>query len=230
MPEARLPKNVIDGFMSVSTPNVADALERLQINGAPSGLLPLYHGCRKLVGPAATMKLLPIGARTSSKTTSPVFGTLEAILAARPGDVLVIDFGGNTLVNTMGGVAGATAKHHGLAGCVTDGVARDIEEYRDLDLPVYGRGYITTSIRNRCVFGGHGIEVSLGGVPVKPGDLIMSDASGTLIVQQERIAEVLALATKLKDTEEAVIAAIRRGEDAIAAHQKVQYDSMTKPQ
>ena len=173
------------------------------------------------------MKLLPLGSSTSASTPSPVLGTLEAIVAGQPGDVLVIDFGGNTEVNSMGGVAGATAKHHGLVGCVSDGVARDIEEYRDLDFPMYGKGYITTSIRNRCVFGGHSIEVALSGVAVRPGDLIMSDWSGTVVVPQERVTEILKLATELKGIEDSVIAAVRRGEDPVEAHEKVRYDAMT---
>jgi regulator of RNase E activity RraA len=230
MRKPRLAKEVIDGYLAVSTPNVADALDRLGIKGAPSDLLPLYPGCKKMVGPAATMKLLPQGAATTAKTTSPVFGTLEAIMAGHPGDILVIDFDGNREVNSMGGVAGSTAKHLGLAGCVTDGVARDIEEYHDLDLPMYGKGYITTSIRNRCVFGGHSIDVQLGGIPVRPGDLIMADASGTLVVPQQHIDEVLKLAKMLKDTEDSVIAAVRSGVDPILAHENVKYDSMTKKQ
>jgi 4-hydroxy-4-methyl-2-oxoglutarate aldolase len=227
MKAPRIEKKIIEGFHALATPNVADALDRHGINGMPRGLMPLYPSCGKLVGPAATMKLLPLGSPTSASTSSPVLGTLEAIVAGRPGDVLVIDFGGNTEVNSMGGVAGATAKHHGLVGCVSDGVARDIEEYRDLDFPMYGKGYITTSIRNRCVFGGHSIDVELSGVPVRPGDLIMADWSGAVVVPQERVTEILKLATELKRIEDSVIAAVRRGEDPVQAHENVRYDAMT---
>lgn len=227
MKTPRLAQEIIEGFHALATPNVADALDRHGIKGMPRGLMPLYPTCKKLVGPAATMKLLPLGASTTARTTSPVLGTLEAIVAGRPGDVLVIDFDGNADVNSMGGVAGATAKHHGLVGCVSDGVARDIEEYRDLDFPMYGKGYITTSIRNRCVFGGHSEDVALSGVRVRPGDLIMADWSGTVVVPHERVEEILKLATELKQIEDNVIAAVRRGEDPVEAHEKVRYDAMT---
>lgn len=227
MKSPRIAKKIIEDYHALATPNVADALDRHGIKGMPRGLMPLYPTCGKLVGPAATMKLLPLGSATSAKTTSPVLGTLEAIVAGHPGDVLVIDFGGNTEVNSMGGVAGATAKHHGLVGCVSDGVARDIEEYRDLDFPMYGKGYITTSIRSRCVFGGHSIDVSLSGVIVRPGDLIMADWSGAVVVPHDRVEEILKLATELKGIEDSVIAAVRGGEDPVEAHEKVRYDAMT---
>lgn len=223
MRPARLSLDIIQGYRTVSVPNVCDALDRLGLPLGPRGIVPLYAGCRKLVGPAATLKLVP----RSVSTESPVLGTLKAIVAAHAGDVLVIDFGSNLDVNTMGGVAGATAVHNGLAGCVSDGCMRDIEEYRAMDFPVFGRGPIQSSIRNRCGYGGHDIPVELGGVKVNPGDLVFGDESGVLVVPQAAIEETLAIARTLKATEDTVIAAIRRGEDPIEAHEKVRYDQMT---
>jgi regulator of RNase E activity RraA len=63
---------IVDEFMKLSTPNVSDALDRLQVGGAPQGILPLWPACPKLVGPAATMKLLPVG----EQSKSPVIGTM----------------------------------------------------------------------------------------------------------------------------------------------------------
>jgi regulator of RNase E activity RraA len=128
--------------------------------------------------PACTIKLVPLG----NKGESPVLGTLEAIVAGNAGDVLVIDHGGRMDVNSYGGVAGFTTKHRGLVGCVMDGVTRDIDEFKMLDLPVYGKGAIQQSIRNRCVFAGLNVEVQLGGVRVRPGDLIMADENGVVVV------------------------------------------------
>ncbi len=220
----RISQRIIREYMKLSTPNVSDGLDRMELSGHPRGILPLWQPPKKIVGPAATMKLVPL----HQAKDSPVIGTLKAIVDAHPGDVLVIDFGGNTDVNAFGGVAGTTAKEHGLVGCVIDGVARDIDEYRMLDLPVYAKGYICSSIRNRCGFGGNEIEVQLGGFRVRPGDLICADDSGTVIVPQEHLEEVLHWSKVFKGVEDDIIKRVKRGQDPIKAHEKVRYDLMTR--
>lgn len=223
MKEPRIAQEIIRAYRFVSIPNVSDAMDRLGIAGHPRGILQTWTGCPRLVGTAATMKLVT----TDVSKESPVIGTLRAIMAGHPGDVLVIDFENNQSVNTMGGVAGATAVQYGLTGCVADGLVRDIDEYKTLGLPVYARGPIQTSIRGRCGFAGHGIDVQLDGVKVRDGDLVVGDENGLLVIPIEAIRDVLELAQKLKGIEDSVIAAVRRGEDPVEAHEKVRYDSMT---
>lgn len=217
-------KNLIAEYRMLSTANVSDGLDRLGIEGAPHGIGPLWDSCAKIVGPAATLKLVPVG----QAEESPVLGTLEAVKRGRPGDVLVIDQAGRMDVNSYGGVAGFTTRHFGLVGCVIDGVTRDIDEYKQLNLPVYGKGFIQQSIRNRCACAGYAIEVELGGVPVRPGDLIMADENGVCVVPKGRMAEVLEFAKLFKSIEDTVVEAVRGGADPVEAHQRVRYDMMTK--
>jgi len=217
-------KNLIAEYRMLSTANVSDGLDRLDIKGAPHGIGPLWDGCAKIVGPAATLKLVPLG----QAEESPVLGTLEAVKRGRPGDVLVIDQAGRMDVNSYGGVAGFTTRHFGLVGCVIDGVTRDIDEYKQLGLPVYGKGFIQQSIRGRCACAGYGIEVQLGGVPVRPGDLVMADENGVCVVPKARMAEVLEFAKLFKSIEDTVVEAVRGGTDPVQAHQRVRYDMMTK--
>ena len=217
-------KGLIEGFRRLSTANVSDGLDRAGIAGAPHGIGPLWDSCGKIVGPAATLKLVPVG----QADESPVLGTLEAVKLGNPGDVLVIDQGGRTDVNSYGGVAGFTTRHFGLVGTVIDGVTRDIDEYKELNLPVYGRGFIQQSIRNRCACAGYGIPVRLGGVPVDPGDIIAADENGVCVVPLARAAEVLEHATLFKNIEEGIIEAVRQGVDPVEAHDRVRYDMMTK--
>ena len=217
-------KNLIAEYRMLSTANVSDGLDRLDIKGAPHGIGPLWDGCAKIVGPAATLKLVPLG----QAEESPVLGTLEAVKRGRPGDVLVIDQAGRMDVNSYGGVAGFTTRHYGLVGCVIDGVTRDIDEYKQLGLPVYGKGFIQQSIRGRCACAGYGIEVQLGGVPVRPGDLVMADENGVCVVPKARMAEVLEFAKLFKSIEDTVVEAVRGGADPVQAHQRVRYDMMTK--
>ena len=223
MVEPTLAAALIEAYRQLSTPNVADALDRLGLVGAPQGIVPLWPSCRKIVGPAATLKLLPAGATAESA----VLGSLEAVKAAGPGSVLVIDNGGRSGVNSFGGVVGFTAYHRGLAGCVAHGMVRDVDDYKALDFSVYARGITQLSIRNRCSFGGHGVEVDLGGVAVRPGDLVMGDDNGVVVVPRERVEDVLRVAGECKATEERIVEAIRSGADPVEAHRRVRYDQMT---
>ena len=217
-------KQMIAEYRMVSTSNGSDGLDRLGIEGCPHGIGPLWDACPKIVGPAVTLKLVPVG----QAEESPVLGTLEAIKLGRPGDVLVIDQGGRMDVNSFGGVAGFTTRHLGLAGCVMDGVTRDIDEFKQLNLPVFGKGFIQQSIRNRCACAGYAIEVQLGGVTVRPGDLIMADENGVCVVPKDKMTEVLEFAKLFKSIEDSVIEAVRGGTDPVVAHERVRYDMMTK--
>jgi len=217
-------KAMIAEYRMLSTANVSDGLDRIGVNGQPLGIDPLWDGCPKIVGPAATLKLVPLG----EAEESPVLGTLEAVKLGNSGDVLVIDQGGVMDINSYGGVAGFTTRHYGLVGCVIDGVTRDVDEYKQLNLPVYARGRITKSIRNRCACAGYGIEVQLGGVPVRPGDLIVADDNGVCVVPKLHMAEVLKYAKLFKGIEDAIIEEVRKGVDPVEAHDKVRYDMMTK--
>ncbi|MEK6709096.1 MAG: RraA family protein [Nitrospinota bacterium] len=209
-------------FLALSTTNVSDALDRLGIAGAPLGIRPLWPGCKRIAGRAMTMRLVAEG------KDSPVNGTLGAIQAARPGEVLVIDHGGRMDVNSGGGIAMFTANQRGLAGVVIDGVSRDVDECQEMGFPVYARGVIQTSIRGRCAFGGHGVEARLAGVPVRPGDLVMGDENGVVVVPQESLAEALGLAQELCRMEEQVKAWIREGVDPVEAHERARYDRATR--
>jgi 4-hydroxy-4-methyl-2-oxoglutarate aldolase len=226
MSNGRFSVDVIDGFLKVSASNVSDACDRLSISGAVRGILPLVP-CGKIVGHAATLKLTKAGA---SFTQSPVNGTLKAIAVGGAGAVLVIDGRGNPTVNCFGGIAGATAKHTGLVGCVADGPMRDIDEYKGYCLPVYGRGVVQQSIRGRSALEGYDIPVEVGGVTVHPNDLVLADDNGVVAVPRAKVDEVLRIALVIKATEDRVIAAIRSGEEPIEAHAQVNYDELLKPQ
>ena len=220
---AQTDSRLVSQLLAVSTPNVSDALDRLGIEGAPQGILPIYP-CAKIAGPAATLKVVPFGQAEESI----VLGTLRAIVKGGAGSVLVVDGSENPHINSFGGVAGATAKHNGLVGCVSDAVVRDVDEYKVYGMPVYCKGIAQQSVRGRSACAGYGMEIRLGGVRVRPGDYILADDNGTVVIPHERIAEVITFAQKVRATEERVIAEIRAGADPVEAHQRVNYDNMLK--
>ena len=160
---------------------------------------------------------------------SPVLGTLEAVKLGNPGDVLVIDQGGRTDVNSYGGVAGFTTRHFGLVGTVIDGVTRDIDEYKALNLPVYGRGFIQQSIRKPLRLRGlrhpraprrragrprrhhhRRRERSLRRCPWRGRPRCWSTPRSSRISRRD------------------IIEAVRQGVDPVEAHDRVRYDMMTK--
>ena len=210
-------------LLRLSTCNVSDALDQLGLSGAPRGILPLWHGCPKIAGRAMTMKLLPLG-DSGASGASPVEGTLRAIAAASPGDILVVDHGGRTDVNSFGGIAAWSAFHRGLVGVVIDGVTRDVDEMKPAGFPAYGRGVVQQSIRGRCRFGGFAGPVALGGVAVAAGDYLLADDNGVVVVPAARIEEAVALAAARLAAEERIKAAIARGTDPLTAHRQERYE------
>ena len=208
-------------FNNISCPNISDALDRLGIRGQVNGILPLWPRCPKVAGPVMTMKL------TTETGGSTVIGTLEAIAASNPGDILVIDFDGRLDLNSWGGIATYTAQYHGLAGCVIDGATRDIDEMHARGFPVFGRGIVVTSVRGRTAFAGYNIPVKLGEVIVNPGDFIFADDNGVVAVPQDRLQEVIELAQYLSKREIEICQDIAKGIPAIEAHEKRRYDEWT---
>jgi len=220
-------QELIEGFKLVSTSNISDALDRLGIPSFLTDIGGLWAACPKIVGTAMTLRLGPLDDSTKNNSTV-VIGTLQAIIDANAGDVLVIDMQGRLDLNAFGGVAGATCKHHELAGVVIDGKSRDIDEFKTLGLPVFGKGFVHQSVRGRVGYVGHNISVKLGANDVHPGDYIIGDENGVVVVPSARAREVLDIAEFVKRTEDKVIAAIRANEDPIAAHEAVRYDDLLK--
>lgn len=136
---------------------------------------------------------------------------IKAIDLAKPGEVLVIDIGGTDRATAWGGSSSAAAKKRGLAGIVTNGSARDLDEMRAVGLPVYATG---VSVRGTAKHnqGTMGVAVSVGGAVVKPGDIIVGDADGVVVVPREREEELLAKTVQQKAKEDDKAARIEKGE------------------
>lgn len=212
---------VVQSFSALSTCNVSDALDRLHLNGAPHHILPLWPGCPKIAGRAVTLKLVDNG------SASPVRGTMDAIAAAKPGEVMVVDHGGRMEVNSWGGIATFTAMKRGLSGVIIDGVTRDLDEMKALGFPAYAKGVIQQSIRNRCAFGGLNIRVQLGTALVRPGDLVLADENGIAVVPHDRLDEVLKIAQECSASEVRLRNWISQGIDPMEAHDREKYEQLT---
>jgi len=139
-----------------------------------------------------------------------------AIEAAQRGDIIAIEHASGVQCAGWGGVLSAGARVRGVAGVVIDGPARDIDESRDLDFPVYGRSAIARTARGRAYEQDFDCPIVLGGIAVAPGDFMLADSSGVVVVPRERLDEVLARAERIAARERLMVEALRKGEPITA--------------
>ncbi|MBO3681373.1 RraA family protein [Streptomyces sp. NEAU-YJ-81] len=160
----------------------------------------------KIVGRAVTLRIVPPDATPMA----------EALDLLGPGDVLVVDTGQNATHAPIGAVTGCAARVAGAAGVVVDGVVTDLRELREMRLPVFARGTsLLTTKRLGRGDGGVGRTVSCGGAVVRPGDLVLADDNGVLVISPRIAADVLARALASDRAEPALLARLRAGESPL---------------
>ncbi len=118
---------------------------------------------------------------------------LKAIYEAEPGDVLVVDAKGYEYNAVCGDFVIGLAQILGIKGVVIDGVVRDIKGIKEMNYPVFARGY-TVAASGKSGAGEINVPISCGGVVVRPGDLVVGDADGVVVIPREREQEILAKA------------------------------------
>ncbi len=130
----------------------------------------------------------------------------------RPGDVLVVDRAGDTRHAACGGGVAYAAKQAGCIGIIIDGPATDIQELREFGLPVWARGLSTVTGKRNFEHGEFCIPVSCGGVAVEPGDAVLADENGVLVMKPHEIAASAERAIGMQDAEKARYPRIAAGE------------------
>lgn len=210
-------------FEQLSSTNVSDALDALGLRGAAHGIRPLLRKWNKIVGPAVTMRMTAAG-----ETPQKAHLGMNAIAAARAGDVIVIDNGGRMDTSCWGGVLANGAKAKGISGTVIDGCCRDLDDCIDVDYAVYARGTVVRTARGRVIEESTNQMIQFGGVQVRPGDIVIGDNSGIVIVPIEHVDAVLEKAEQLWQKEEDMIAEIRAGADILEVDAKYNYNKMLR--
>ena len=213
---------IIERLAKLDTCAVSDALDSLNLKGATFGVRPMWQ-CPRIVGRAVTMKIKPAGFEQPKQH----LGTAP-IEAAQPGDIIVIDNGGKLEFSCWGGLLALSAKLKGLGGVVIDGASRDIDEARELEFPVFARGAVPMTARGRVVQESFNHEIQFAGVQCRPGDLVIADGSGVVIVAQEKEAEVVTAAEAIYAKEQEMAAGIRKGYSGLEMLEKLGYEQMLK--
>lgn len=198
---------------------VSDALDALGLRGVVAGLQPLSRPARVLAGPVVTVRVVP----RRDAAPGPHLGT-RAVMAAAPGDVIVVDNRGRLEVSAWGGLLSLAATQRGVAGVIVDGACRDVDDALDLGLPLFARAPVPTTARGRIVEEACNEPVTVGGVTVCPGDLVIADGSGVVFVPRERAAEVVLLAERISAREEEMARWCREGRSIVDVMHDSRFD------
>jgi regulator of RNase E activity RraA len=188
---ARPPRDLVEGLAGLATSTIANALDDVGIDGIIAGLKPVAAGLG-CVGPAVTVRQTT-GPRGSIPAED--FRVGHMIDAAAAGDVIVVDNGGHP-VSTWGGLASYAAMRKQVAGLVVDGGVRDVAEIADHGFPVFSRHTVPTPGRTRIRVEAINCAISVAGVVVHPGDIIVADATGVVCIPTDHADEVLRLAQR----------------------------------
>ena len=183
-------------LLQVSSPNVTDAMHR---KGAMTGLVSIC-GNVKMVGKAVTVQTF------AGDWAKPV----EAIDRAQENDVIVIYNDGGTHVAPWGELATLSSVKKGIAGVIIDGAVRDVDDIRTMKFPVFAKAIVPNAGEPKG-FGEIGAEILCCGQLVHPGDWVIGDESGVVVVPSSRAYEIARRALEVRKNEERIREEIRRG-------------------
>jgi regulator of RNase E activity RraA len=172
-------RELIAGLGEFETPLVSDLMNRLYT--MDEGIRLLTDPAGKLVGPACTVKVYPGDNLMVHKSLD----------VAQPGDVVVVDAGGSAMNAVLGDMISMKARHRGIAGFVVDGLLRDLPGILELgEFPVFARGVTPIGPLHRGP-GEVNYPIAAGGVVTQPGDIVVADLNGVVIVPREIAADLL---------------------------------------
>lgn len=200
--------DLVDRLRALDTCAVSDALDRHGVQGALHELRPL--AAQGTVGGRAVTVLLGPPSRDGSELPKRHLGA-AAVDASGADDVIVVAHQGRTDCAGWGGLLSRAAAARGIEGVIVDGAARDLREAEEAGLPVHAATPTPVTARTRAVQHAWGEPVEIAGVPVAPGDLLLADAGGIVVVPAAQAEEVVATAELIAATEAAMARAIQSG-------------------
>src|SRR6478609_3447314 len=200
---------LIAGFKSTYAASVSDAVELVTgKNGTMRYDMKLMTGTN-MVGRAVTALARPAPAAQATATLA-VKHSVEIIDDAKPGEVGVIVMEGTLDIAAMGNLMATAAVERGMAGMVLDGAIRDLWDVRRMGLTVYARSKTPRTAVGHYATVARNVPVECGGVTVRPGDIIVADEDGVVVVPQDHAAEILKRALAIDDNERGMYPFIRQ--------------------
>jgi 4-hydroxy-4-methyl-2-oxoglutarate aldolase len=203
-----------------SAATVSDALDKLGLRGSAHGVGPLSDSAARFCGRAYTVRYVNAGA-----TPGTVGDYLDDVA---PGQVVVLDNGGRTDCTVWGDILTTMAHDRGVAGTVIHGVCRDVARALDLGYPIHSRGRFMRTGKDRVEVSDVQRPVTLGDVQVVPGDVIIGDPDGVVVVPAAAENEVVRVAREIDERESAIVAEILAGSTLADARAKHGYHKLQR--
>ncbi|MEM2249359.1 MAG: RraA family protein [Candidatus Bathyarchaeia archaeon] len=214
-----LEKNFLQKILEIPTASLSDALDGMGIRGFMDYSIKPRTCDVKVVGTAVTVK-----DRLSARKVAPI-KALEAVENAPKGAVLVRSIEGvgedeASNIALFGGIMAYASKARGLSGAVLDGGFRDLAECKMLEFPVFSRSVVPTNSVGRTEVVDVNVPIFCGGIRVNPGDIIVGDLDGVVVIPQERLKEVVEQASKIEETEKKIAAELPKSSSILSVIKK----------
>ncbi len=191
---------IVAALGAFETPVISDLMNRLY--AMETAIKPLTDPGLALVGPTLTVKVYPGDNLMVHKCLD----------IAQPGDVVLIDASSSALTAVLGDLISTKARHRGIAGFVVDGLIRDLPAIRALgDFPVFARGVTPIGPLHRGP-GEIGHPIACGGIVVNPGDIVVGDLNGVVVIPRDIADDLLQRLTDRQVAEADYTAAVARGD------------------
>ena len=182
--------DVLEALSGIPVAQVSDALDELGFRAQV--LAPEIRALRP--GSRLAGRAVPVLVEaTDAVEPNPYDGDMRLVESLRPGDVPVFGADPEVRAALWGELLSCAALGHGATGAVVDGYVRDGRQMGELGFPVFCRGCSPLDTRGRAVVRGHGVEIVCGGVPVAPGDYVLGDEDGVVVVPAGALEDVLEL-------------------------------------
>lgn len=204
----------------LSSAEVSDALDYFGLPGSAPGLMPVA-GPHRLFGPAFTVRFGPVDSAQP--------GTVGDYLDDIPtGSVAVLDNAGRLDCTVWGGIMSQLAAHRATGGTVVHGVCRDTEEADAAGYPLFALGRFMRTGKDRVQVDAVGGPVTVAGVRVSPGDIVLADRDGVVFVPRQRAAQVFERAYVMQAVEARIVAAVLGGMPLAEARREFGYHTLQR--
>ena len=205
------PAGLLAGLGTVSTATLASQLRTRGLNGLTMDGLRSTRPGQRMTGFARTLRYLPLREDLFARHGGGMNAQKQAVEQIRPGEVLVIDARQEPDAGTIGDILALRAQARGAAGIVTDGAIRDAARLAELDIPAYHAAVHPAVLGRRHVPWEGGVTVACAGVTVQPGDLVIGDDDGVVVLPPGLAPEILAAAREQELQEEFIAVQVASG-------------------
>jgi 5-oxopent-3-ene-1,2,5-tricarboxylate decarboxylase / 2-hydroxyhepta-2,4-diene-1,7-dioate isomerase len=209
--EARFGTPTRDALHAVSTATLASLLRKRGLDGCMLDGLTSTRPSQHMVGFARTVSYLPLREDIFPAKAAGMNAQKRAVESIRPGDVLVIGARGEANAGTIGDILALRAQVRGAVGIVTDGALRDSEAIARLDIPTFATAHHPAVLGRHHVPWETDVAIACAGALVAPGDLVVGDADGVVVLPDSLVVEIAAAALEQEREERFIIERVADG-------------------